>query len=52
MAKLRDIKQHAIEKMPGSMFAKIIGREPDEISDADFSAKLGTRFAIIQAEES
>ena len=50
MAVLRDIRAYAVEHMPRSTFAHVIMSEPDEITEAEFKAKIPVWFAILEKE--
>lgn len=51
MIDLRGIKNYAARNLQGSLFARAIGEEADDMSDAEFCHKITVWFSILSAEE-
>lgn len=47
---LKPLKSFSMQDRPDSLFTKVILQEPDEISEADFKAKLSAWFSILEIE--
>ena len=51
MPRIKDIRDYALTRKPGSAFAAVMAVEKDEISESDFSAKIPVWFALLALEE-
>ena len=51
LIKLRDLKAYAAKNMQGTVFARIIACEAEELTEVEFRSKLATWFQILKLDE-
>ena len=47
---MRKIKQHALERLPGTPFSMAVQSLPDYVSEREFSSLIPILFALLKLE--